>query len=189
MADLAGRASSPTITLTEEHTRLLREGGLDLFTAILDHPATASALAERLTLPRARVNFILNRLLADGLVRVESERSDGERVERTYRASVATFGIHADADSPVRERIAAASYMTDRLRGGLMRAIALEQKNVAMYMAQARVPKERLKEYIRRLGELQAEFDAEPGTPDDSWYSMAIALYPEAAEPEGGCAP
>lgn len=186
MADLAGKVENPTIHLTQEHTRLLREGGLELFAALLDQSATAAALSARLSLPRARVNFILNRLLADGLVMVDGERSDGERVERTYRAQVTSFGIRAGGDSPVRERIAAATFVTDRLHSGLMRAMSLEQKNMAIHMARARVPQERLTEYFRRLGELQAEFDAEAGFGDDPWYAMAIALYPEAGEPEGG---
>lgn len=186
MADLAGKTESPRLALTEEHARLLREGGMAVFTAILDQGATAAYLAERLTIPRARVNFILNRLLTDGLVEVEGERSNGERVERTYRACVATFGLQAGEGSTVQERIAAAAYITDRLHSGLMRAIALEQKNVAMFMAQARVPRERLKEYIQRLAKLQEEFDAETGSAEAPWYSLAIALYPEPSDPEGG---
>lgn len=179
MADLAGKMEPPTISLTADHARLLQAGGMELFTALLEQGATAGHLAERLALPRARVNFMLSRLLADGLVRVEGERSDGERVERTYRACVESFGLQADDRSSLQERIAAASYITDRLHAGLMRAIALEQQAVCMFMVQARVPKGRLKEYMQRLAGLQAEFDQETGAGDDPWYSLALALYPE----------
>lgn len=186
MADLAGKIEAPTISLTADHARLLQAGGMSVFTALLEQGTTAGHLAERLSIPRARVNFILGRLLTDGLVQVEGERSDGERVERTYRACVPTFGLQADAQSSVHERVAAASYIIDRLHGGLMRAIALEQQAVCMFMVQARVRRERLKEYMQRLAQLQAEFDGETGADDDPWYSLALALYPEASRPEGG---
>ncbi|MFZ5826076.1 MAG: helix-turn-helix domain-containing protein [Bacillota bacterium] len=185
MADLAGKIETPTIALTADHARLLQEGGMTVFTTLLEQSATAGHLAERLSIPRARVNFILGRLLADGLVRVEGERSDGERVERTYRACVDSFGLQAGETSSVQERIAAASYITDRLHHGLIRAVALQQQAVCMTMVQARVRRERLKEYMQRLAQLQAEFDSETGAGDDPWYSLTLALYPEAGDPRG----
>lgn len=182
MAELVAPVAPSTLALTAEHAGLLQEGGLALFTALLDQSATATGLAARLGLPRARVNFMLNRLLADGLVMVDGERCDGERIERTYRASVSTFLLHADQSAPIPERIAAAAYMTDRMQRSLMEAVTGDARNLCLLLAHARVPARRLRSYIERLQALHQEFDAEEGGSDDPWFSLSLALYPEGGD-------
>lgn len=176
---------NPTISLTSDHLRALRQGGMEVFTALLDQSATATQLSERLGLPRARVNFIIGQLLQDGLIKVGSERVEGDRVERYYRAVVSTFGLQGDASTPLEDQLAIVGHQISDLRKGILTALATKSHlGTCMLSAHARVPKRRIEEYIQRLNSLLQEFDAEQ-EPDEPWYVMFLALFPEDVPSEG----
>ncbi len=59
----------------------------------LAQPASASALAARLGLPRQRVNYHLRALERHGLVRLHEERRKGNVTERVMRATAASYVI------------------------------------------------------------------------------------------------
>lgn len=151
---------------------------------LLDRTATASQLADQLHIPRARVNFIISQMLHDGIVVLDSEKTDGVRVERVYRANVRTFELEANAESSLVERLQAANYLLDTTRQGLLRSITAHPTPVLMYQIRARIPTEKQREYMQRLAELQAAFDKEGGSAEDKWYTMVLALYPEVPASE-----
>lgn len=182
MVEVVASPAPPSLPLTAEYTSLLQEGGVELFTALLDQSATATSLAERLGLPRARVNFMLNRLLADDLVRVDGERCDGKRIERFYRASVPTFRLEGNLASSIPERLAMAAYTLDRVQRRVMRAVTSDEQNLCLLLTRARVDERRLGAYMERLQALNQEFDAEDGGGEAPWFSLALALYPEGGE-------
>jgi len=173
----------PTLELTAQYSQLIQEGGLSVFTALLDQSATANQLAERLHIPRARINFILGRMVEDGLVEVE-ERTSSDRVERTYRASVLKFSVQAGQGSSLAQRLSTGSHAVEELRKSLLRSIALEQPGIAFNMMRARVPQSRVKDYLEKFAQLQAEFDSDPETDDDRWYALVLGLYPDPPEAE-----
>ena len=61
--------------------------------AELAEPASASALGERLGLPRQKVNYHLRALEAHGLVRVVEERRWGGLTERVLAATAASYVV------------------------------------------------------------------------------------------------
>lgn len=60
-------------------------------------PASAAALAERLRLPRQRLNYHLQELLRHGLVEVLHEKTRGSVQERVYRRAGNSFAISSEA--------------------------------------------------------------------------------------------
>jgi DNA-binding transcriptional ArsR family regulator len=61
--------------------------------AALAEPGSAAALAERLGLPRQKVNYHLKELERHGLVELAEERRKGNVVERVFRAAAASYVI------------------------------------------------------------------------------------------------
>ena len=76
------------ISLDPVRTRLLAE---------LAEPASASTLAERLGLPRQKVNYHLRTLEQHGLVELVEERRKGNATERIMRATAASYVISPGA--------------------------------------------------------------------------------------------
>jgi DNA-binding transcriptional ArsR family regulator len=63
----------------------------------LSEPASASALAQRIGLPRQKVNYHLRALERHGLVELVEERRKGNCTERVLRASAASYVISPGA--------------------------------------------------------------------------------------------
>ncbi len=72
------------VALAPVRSRLLAE---------LATPASASMLAERVGLPRQKVNYHLHALEQHGLVALVEERQKGNMTERIYQASAASYVI------------------------------------------------------------------------------------------------
>ena len=72
------------VVLAPVRSRLLAE---------LVTPASASMLAERVGLPRQKVNYHLHALEQHGLVSLVAERVKGNMTERLYQASAASYVI------------------------------------------------------------------------------------------------
>ena len=82
--------------------------------AELREPASAATLAERIGLPRQKVNYHLRALEAQGLVEVAGERKHGGLTERLLVATAASYVISPDAlgasapdPAQVRDRLSA----------------------------------------------------------------------------------
>lgn len=75
---------------------LLHPARLELL-ANLDSPSSAAALAQRLGLPRQRVNYHLRELERERLVEVVGERRKGNCVERAYRRTAVSYAISPSA--------------------------------------------------------------------------------------------
>ena len=80
--------AAATAALDPLRARLLAE---------LRAPASAAELAERVGLPRQKVNYHLRTLEAHGLVTVAEERRHGGLVERRLVASAASYVVAPDA--------------------------------------------------------------------------------------------
>src|SRR5262249_6033655 len=70
--------------------------------AELAEPLSATALAERMGLPRQRVNYHLKTLERHGLVELVDERRKGNCMERVLRATAASYVISPAALAPVQ---------------------------------------------------------------------------------------
>jgi len=77
-------AAAAEVSLDPVRARLLAE---------LSRPASASALAAKLGLPRQRVNYHLRELARHGLVELHEERRKGSVTERVMRATAQSYVI------------------------------------------------------------------------------------------------
>jgi DNA-binding transcriptional ArsR family regulator len=94
-----------TVALGPLRVRMLAE---------LREPASAAALAERIGLPRQKVNYHLRALEAHGLVEIAGERKHGGLTERLLVATAASYvispgalGASAPDPAQVRDRLSA----------------------------------------------------------------------------------
>lgn len=91
-------AEAAAVALDGLRSRMLAE---------LREPASAAALAQRLDLPRQKVNYHLRALEAHGLVEVAGERKHGGLTERLLVATAASYvvspaALGANAPDPAR---------------------------------------------------------------------------------------
>jgi DNA-binding transcriptional ArsR family regulator len=101
-----------TVALDSVRSRLLAE---------LREPASAAALADRVGLPRQKVNYHLRTLESHGLVRLAGERRWGGLTERRLVATAASYVVSPSALGPIAvdpER------QTDRLSASYLVALA-----------------------------------------------------------------
>jgi DNA-binding transcriptional ArsR family regulator len=103
--ELIEDASAATVALAPIRVRMLAE---------LREPASAASLAERIGLPRQKVNYHLRALEAHGLLEVAGERKHGGLTERLLVATAASYVISPDAlgasapdPAHVRDRLSA----------------------------------------------------------------------------------
>ncbi len=80
--------SAAELTLDPTRSRLLAE---------LLEPASAAGLAERMGLPRQKVNYHLRLLEQHGLIELIEERRKGNCTERVLRATAASYVISPEA--------------------------------------------------------------------------------------------
>jgi len=80
--------SAAEVTLDRTRARLLAE---------LSQPASAASLAERVGLPRQKVNYHLRLLERHGLVELVEERRKGNCIERVLRATATSYVISPEA--------------------------------------------------------------------------------------------
>jgi len=80
--------SAAEVTLDRTRARLLAE---------LGRPASAAGLAERVGLPRQKVNYHLRLLEQHGLIELVEERRKGNCTERVLRATAASYVISPEA--------------------------------------------------------------------------------------------
>lgn len=84
--------AAATVALEPVRSRLLAE---------LAEPASAAALAGRLSIPRQRINYHLRALESHGLVRVAAKRRWGGLTERLLVATAASYVVSPAAMGPV----------------------------------------------------------------------------------------
>lgn len=108
----------------------------------LTEPRSAATLAQRVGLPRQKVNYHLRTLEQRGLCRVAEERKWGGITERRLVATAASYVVSPDALGPVAsdpERTA------DRLSAGYLIALAARAvREVGRLMRLARAENKRL---------------------------------------------
>lgn len=180
--------------------RAVAEAWLDpvrgrLLAELKAEPASATALAGRLGIPRQKINYHLRTLEKHGLVEVISERRKGNMTERVLRASAGSYVISPgvapefapDPDlSPdrtsARWMLALAARLVRDI-GSLLRNSAKADKKVATWALDAQVtfasPQERAA-FATELGEsvtkLLAKYHADTGRT----HRIVIAVHPKA---------
>ncbi|MEO1061230.1 MAG: helix-turn-helix domain-containing protein [Actinomycetota bacterium] len=162
--------------------------------ALLDEPASATALARHLDLPRQRVNYHLRQLEGAGLVELDSTRPRRGVVERLYRrrADVVLVdpGIVDDDRLDRRDRAGVLGVLgvaTSLLDHGsaVASAAAVSGRRVAAATLDAEIHLESpaaMRQLVDELGEVLARHDR-PG--DGSLAVRAVSVLLPALEEEG----
>ena len=131
--EVIDKPATAVVALEPLRVRLLAELGT---------PASAAGLAQRLGLPRQKVNYHLRALEAHDLVRVAEERSWGGLTERLLVARASSYVVSPEALGPVAvdpER------STDRLSASYLIALAARAvREVGGLFQQATKSKKRL---------------------------------------------
>jgi DNA-binding transcriptional ArsR family regulator len=154
-------------------------------------PRTVAELAAELDVPVTRLYHHVNRLEAEGLIRVEATRRVGAVVERRYQSVARTF----DLDRSLLERTAGAELgrvigsMFDVTRAALQReletgtlagpAAAHEDRTLHSLVTLELTP-ERRAELLGRLRALVDEFGLDEGDPRASPFRLFVSAFPES---------
>lgn len=167
----------------------------------LAEPASASMLAERVGLPRQKVNYHLHALAESGLAEFVTERRKGNMTERLFRASAERYVITPDvlrdlAPDPARspDQLSAAWLLALGARlvrdvGRLVRGAARARKPLATFAIDAEVNFASARDragFAADLARLTAELvdryhdDQAPG---GRRHRLVIALHPLPTDP------
>ena len=168
----------------------------------LTEPRSAAALAERVGLPRQKVNYHLRALEDRGLARVAEERKWGGLTERRLVATAASYVVSPEALGPVASDPERA---VDRLSAGYLIAVAARAvREVGRMVRRAREEKKRLatlsldtevnfatpsdrSAFTRELGEAMTRLVAryhKPQAPDGRVHRLVVLAHPIEEVPQ-----
>ena len=170
--------------------------------AALAEPGSAAALAQRVSLPRQKVNYHLRALEAHGLVRLVEERAWGGITERVLVATAASYivspaALGAAANDPARssDRLSARYLIALAGRvvrevGELARRAEHEDKRLATLAVDAEIsfrsPADRAA-FTRELGAAVASLAAryhDPAAPGARPHRLVVVAHPLPSIPE-----
>lgn len=165
--------------------------------AELRTPASAAALAERLGMPRQKVNYHLRTLEAHGLLSVAEERKHGGLTERVLVATAASYVVSPSAmgdsmpnPATIRDRLSARYLIALAARllrevGGLARRAEAAGKRLAtlaidteLRFATAGDQARFAEELAATVTRLSAKYHDEGGRP----YRLVVAAHPSPKE-------
>ena len=165
--------------------------------AELRQPLSAAGLAERLGLPRQKVNYHLRELESHGLVKLAGERRHGGITERLLEASAATYVVSPEAlgesaadPARVADRLSARFLIALAARlirevGGLIRTAEGTDKRVATLAIDTEIgfadgaERQRFAEELTQaITELAARYHHDDGLP----HRLIVASHPTPKE-------
>lgn len=171
--------------------------------AELREPASASALASRLGVPRQRINYHLRLLEKHGLVEVAATRTWGGLTERQLVATAAGYvvspealGAAASTPRASADRLSAAYLVALAARlvaevGAMARDAARRQKRLPVFGLDADIrfgsPADRAafaEELTAAVNGLVAKYHDERAA-DGRWQRLMVAVHPVPAAPDG----
>jgi len=192
--DVIADPASAAAALDPVRARLLAE---------LREPASASALASRLGVPRQRINYHLRLLEKHGLVEVAATRAWGGLTERQLVATAAGYvvspealGAAASTPRASADRLSAAYLVALAARlvaevGAMARDAARRQKRLPVFGLDADIrfgsPADRAafaEELTAAVNGLVARYHDERAA-DGRWQRLMVAVHPVPATPDG----
>jgi len=192
--DVIADPASAAAALDPVRARLLAE---------LREPASASALASRLGVPRQRINYHLRLLEKHGLVEVAATRTWGGLTERQLVATAAGYvvspealGAAASTPRASADRLSAAYLVALAARlvaevGAMARDAARRQKRLPVFGLDADIrfgsPADRAafaEELTAAVNGLVAKYHDERAA-DGRWQRLMVAVHPVPAAPDG----
>lgn len=170
--------------------------------AQLAKPASAAELAQRLGLPRQKVNYHLRTLEKHGLVRESDTRRWGGITERrmvatadSYLVSSAALGPAAAEPGRTADRLSASYLLALAARavrevGALMRRAVKTNQRLATLSIDADIrfrDAEQRAAFSQELATAVASLAAryhEPSAPSGRWHRLVVVAHPTAGTPD-----
>lgn len=153
---------------------------------VLERAMSVTELAERTGRPRGSIAYHVDLLVDAGLVRVVRTRRVRAIEERLYGRTARTYVLSEPDDAPAFLNEVVAEMDLDRMRATAEELAAdptLDRRIVgSSTYRHARIPRNRVIEYSRRLEALALEFIDEPRDGDVE-YGMLLALFPTNRRP------
>lgn len=159
---------------------LLQEGGVQVLSALIGNPTTIRQLSLRLGLNRTRVNYIVEKLMRRGLVRIHQETQEGGRLESYFAATVDDVTLAIKDGSPYKSRVQGAQLIFQSIQTNALRAItdSPPEQVTVLKLIQCRMSPSKVQSFAAKLEELANEFNnAEEGAADET-FALALMLYP-----------
>ena len=170
--------------------------------AELAQPASAAALAERLGLPRQKVNYHLRTLEAHGLVREAETKLWGGILERrmvatadSYLVSPAALGPAAAEPGRTADRLSASYLLALAARavrevGALLRKATRTNQRLATLSIDTDIrfrSAEQRAAFSQELAAAVADLASryhEPSAPGGRWHRLVVVAHPTAGGPD-----
>lgn len=155
---------------------ILHAGGMEVLSILSIVSKTATEVSKQTGIPLAKVNYIIKMLEKNDLVFVDCTNSKEDFVENAYKADVNSFSIRLSSkNSDEMEKIKMINYMIDEVQNGMVNAVT-DQAPAEFSLVKARIPRSKVKEYIQKLRELEAEIDSHQEI-EDAPYTFTVALF------------
>lgn len=174
--------NEPFVLKTTAHWKALshplRSSILHLLT---EHRMTNEELADTLGVESGKLYFHTKQLFEAGLIHIVETRLKGPITEKVYQAVARSFVVHelpnfGEGEAPPFDALVAG--LLAMYRQAWRDHETWEGGAHYAYHLTHRVPPDRMKEFIRRMKELTAEFeDARTDAPDATEYSFGLLLH------------
>lgn len=150
---------------------------MDILSVLRGGPATISRIAASLGVHPANLTRHLRTLVDAGLVELDHTRDTGRNLEKYYRSVSDTFDVSPGADGYSAPHKVALEYARSDLAAAIVQLPESVDTPVIALVVAAKVRREDLQEYCRRMEALAKEFesaDADNGIE----YHINLSAYP-----------
>ena len=157
---------------------ILYDGGMEVLSVLSILPLTTTEVSKQVNVPLAKVNYMMEIFLKNKLVFIDSTKEKGDYIESAYKADVNSFGIRlSNRNSNEVEKLKLITYMIEEVKNGMSKAV-VGKLPAEFSLVKARIPKEKVREYIHLLRELEDDIDSNQEQIDDP-YTFAVSLFPD----------
>ncbi len=179
MSEVPGLAQGGIRLITDsEDIDLLIEGGNDILAALMSSPATVKQLAQHLGLSRARVQFIVDHYIEDGLIQLHHAAYEAghHAIEHHYTLAdkMAVLSLSGSPEHACRVMV---ELVEKSLRTNVASRTTLSE-TMLLKLVQSSISAQRAQEFLERLQQLAEEFHTAPEDSSGTTFAMLVGLYP-----------
>jgi DNA-binding transcriptional ArsR family regulator len=138
---------------------------------------TISGIAKELGVHPANITHHFKLLEKVGLIRIVEKRDTGRNLEKYYRAVAYDFLVRDEAGDHAGKKALALSILKDDLSAAIRTANDDDEREVLALLGTARLSKDNIEEFMKRLHELVRDF-RERDSSEGYAYNLNISLYP-----------
>ncbi|HEX6291758.1 MAG TPA: hypothetical protein VFZ66_21410 [Herpetosiphonaceae bacterium] len=180
MDDQQARLEREKVILGQDDLELLQEGGFQVLSAMMSNPTTTRQLAMRLNMNRARVQYMIDKLMQRDLILIHQQVQEAGRGEVYYTAAARDIVVALDQGTPQQTQAAGAQIVLNSIQMHLARAFAEAPPDakIVVKLVQCTLDEAHIQSFIERISELAREFTEAEDSRAPQEYALALALYP-----------